>query len=98
MSSPDEDEGRRSIAASLGWIGQEYPELKPAVTLRLLQWLSRYDVENIDSNSEIICVLLDFKAAEAKEVIGTDLSAGCVDERLCGDWNEIQEELDKMQS
>lgn len=89
----EEDDGRRNIAASLGFIAQKHPALRPEIITHLVTWLSRHDPENIDSNSEIVCVLLDLKATETAEAIHAALEAGCVDEKMCGDWAEIQSVL-----
>jgi len=93
LSGPNEDDGRRNVAAALGKIGGKHPELQSEIVAKLMQWLSRYEVENIESNSEIVCVLLDFHAAQSAEAIRAALEAGCIDEGVCGDWNEIQSEL-----
>jgi len=81
------------VAAALGKIGGKHPELQSEIVPKLLQWLDRYGVENLESNSEIVCVLLDFKASQSAEAIRAALDAGCVDEGVCGDWNEIRSEL-----
>ena len=93
LSGPNEDDGRRNVVAALGKTGGKHPELQSEIVPKLVQWLSRHEVENLESNSEIICVLLDFKAGQSADVIHAALEAGCVDEGVCGDWNEIRSEL-----
>lgn len=90
----EEDDGRRNVAASLGFIAQKHPLLRPQIIGQLVTWLSRHNPENIDSNSEIVCVLLDLKATETADAIHAALEASCVDEKMCGDWAEVQSALE----
>ena len=58
----------------------------------MMTWirLNRHDMTNIGSNSEIVCVLLDFKANHLAESSRAALDADCVDTGVCGDWDEIR--------
>ncbi len=96
-SSPEEDEGRRDVAVALGFIGAKHPDLQSEIADKLLNWLNRHNQQNTSSNSEIVCVLLDFKANHALDAIRTALDAGCIDTSVCGDWDEIRAELGHQQ-
>jgi site-specific DNA recombinase len=93
QSEEQVDDGRRNVAAALGWIGQKHPDLRLEIIAHLVRWLGRHDAKNIDSNSEIVCVLLDLKATEAAGAIRAALDARCIDVKVCGDWEEIRSEL-----
>lgn len=93
LSEGDEDDGRRNVAAALGFIGNMHASLQPKISYHLITWLGRHNLQNIDSNSEIACVLLDFKDIAAREAIRAAFDAGCIDPRVCGNWNEIEAEL-----
>jgi hypothetical protein len=93
FSGPEEDEGRRDVVAALGLIGAKHPGLQTEIANRIVSWLNRHAQGNKSSNSEIVCVLLDFKAKHLIEPIHAAFNAGCIDTGVVG-WDEIGEELD----
>lgn len=96
-SSPEEDEGRRDVAAALGFIGAKHTDLQEKITARLLNWLNQHNQQNKGSNSEIVCVLLDFKACQMADSIRSALDAKCIVTGVCGDWDEIRAELSSQE-
>jgi len=92
-SGSEEDEGRCDVVAALGLIGAKHPNLQEDITNRIVTWLNQHEQLNKSSNSEIVCVLLDFKSQSTLDSIRKALDVGCLDTSVCGDWNEIKEEL-----
>jgi hypothetical protein len=93
LSGPEEDEGRRDVVAALGFIGEKHPNTQAEITNRIVNWLNQHKQQNTISNSEIVCVLLDFKASQMADSIRSALDAKCIDTGVCGDWDEIRAEL-----
>lgn len=93
LSAPEEVEGRRDVVAALGFIGEKHSDLQAEICRRIVDWLNRHNQQNIISNSEIVCVLLDFKASQMADSIRSALNAACIDTGVCGDWDEIMAEL-----
>jgi hypothetical protein len=93
LSGPEEDEGRRDVVATLGLIGTKHPALQAEIANRIATWLMRHDLQNMYSNSEIVCVLLYFKANHMADTIRSAMDAECIDTSVCGDWDEIRSEL-----
>lgn len=92
LSGPEEDEGRRDVAAALGFIGEKHTDLQAKITARILHWLNEHNQLNKSSNSEIVCVLLDFKAKHIVESIRAAFDADCIDTGVVR-WDEIKLEL-----
>ena len=92
FSGPEEDEGRRDVAAALGFIGAKHIDLQAKITDRIVSWLNQHNQQNKSSNSEIVCVLLDFKAKHLIEAIRSAFDAGCIDTDVVR-WDEIQTEF-----
>jgi DNA invertase Pin-like site-specific DNA recombinase len=92
VSGPEEDEGRRDVVAALGFIGAKHHGLQAEISKRIVDWLNRHDQQNKSSNSEIVCILLDFKAKHLIETIHAAFNEGCIDTGVVG-WNEVSEEL-----
>lgn len=93
FSGSEEDEGRRDVVAALGFIGEKHSDQQTEISKRIVDWLNRHDQQNKSSNSEIVCVLLDFKASQMADSIRSALDAKCIDTGVCGDWDEIKAEL-----
>jgi DNA invertase Pin-like site-specific DNA recombinase len=93
LSGPEDDEGRRDVVAALGFIGAKHPNSQAEITNRIVNWLNQHKQQNTISNSEIVCVLLDFKASQMADSIRSALDAKCIDTGVCGDWDEIRAEL-----
>ncbi len=93
LSTDDQDDGRRNVAAALGFMGEMHLSLQAKISHHLITWLNRHNQQNIDSNSEIACVLLDFKHTAAKDALRAAFDAGCIDPQVCGTWAEIEAEL-----
>ncbi len=93
FSGPEEDEGRRDVVAALGFIGEKHPDTRIEITNRIVSWLNQHSQQNTVSNSEIVCVLLDFKAKQTADSIRSALDANCIDISVCGEWDEIEAEL-----
>jgi hypothetical protein len=96
-SGSEEDEGRRDVVAALGFIGEKHSDLQAEISKRIVDWLNRHDQQNKSSNSEIVCVLLDFKASQMADSIRSALDAKCIDTGVCGDWDEIRAELSSQE-
>jgi hypothetical protein len=92
-SSPEEDQGRRDVVAALGFIGAKHPTVQVEIANRIVSWLNRHDQQKRCSNSEIVCVLLDFNAKHLADSIRSALDAECIDTGVCGDWDEMRAEL-----
>ena len=96
LSGPEEDEGRRDVAATLGFIGSKHPKLQTEITDRIVRWLNQHSQQNKSSNSEIVCVLLDFKAKHLIDSIRAAFDAGCIETDVVR-WDEISDELSSQE-
>lgn len=92
LSAPEEDEGRRDVVAALGFMGAKNPDLQLEITNKIATWLDRHNQQNKCSNSEIVCVLLDFKASQMADSIRAAFDVGCIDTEVVR-WDEIQNEI-----
>lgn len=92
LSAPEEDEGRRNVVAALGFIGEKHTDVQAKIAARIVNWLNKHNQQNKNSNSEIVCVLLDFKAKHNVESIRAAFNADCIDtDVVC--WDEILAEF-----
>ncbi len=69
----------------------KHPNTQAEITKRIVSWLDQHNQQNTHSNSEIVCVLLDFKASQMADSIRSALDAKYIG--VCGDWDEIRSEL-----
>jgi hypothetical protein len=95
-STPAERTARLSIAATLGMVAARHPELRPSIVTPLLAWLDRHVPYDAESNAEIICVLLDLQVCGIAHAVRAAFDAECVDERYCGSWDELRDELERL--
>jgi hypothetical protein len=95
-SAPEERTARLSIAATLGMVGARHPELRPSIVPPLLAWLDRHVPYDAECNAEIICVLLDLQVCGIARAVRAAFDAECVDERYCGSWDELRDELERL--
>ena len=82
-----------TIIQAVAKIGAAYPEMRDATVATLTTILHRHGENDKFLNGSIIGNLLDLDAVEALPVIERAFAAGCVDEFVAGDWDEVQAEL-----
>ena len=89
---------RLAAAESLGRIGQENPDAREeciAVLTRLLREFRKNEdeVNAFLIDSFLIDSLVELDAVEAAPLIQSAFEAGCVDETIRGDWEDVQVDL-----
>jgi len=82
-----------SITEAVAKIGLAHPEARDAAVATLTAVLAKYDENDEFLNGSIIGDLIDLKAVEALPLIEQAFAAGCVDEFVAGDWDEVQVEF-----
>ena len=84
---------REDAASLIAKIGVTHPELRAECLEILRTQLRGFAPDDYALNGFLIASLLDLNGVEAIEDIRTALAAGAVDETICGDLRNVEEEL-----
>ena len=84
---------RLTAINSLEKIGSQHPDSRMDSVTVLTQQLESFRENGLELNGFIIAALLDLKAVESASVIEQAFGADCVDNRVAGDWDDVQVEL-----
>jgi hypothetical protein len=87
------DHAKNYVAGILQRIPAEYPEARTECIAVITRRLAEFEANDPTLNAFLIMALLDIKAVEAAPLIQEAYANDCVDEFVCGDWNEAQYEL-----
>jgi Protein of unknown function (DUF1186) len=68
-----------------------YPEKKANCVAAVSQQLEYFEENSPELNGHIISVLIDLKAIDSLPLIKKAFEAGCVDDEVVGDWDDVQE-------
>ncbi len=84
-----------SVAASAGLkeIGQRHPASRAECVATLSRLLEQYQDHDKTVNAELVAGLIELHAVESAPVMERAFSAGCVDNSVSGDWEDVQIEL-----
>ncbi len=84
---------RIAAARSLEEIGKRYPEARTQCIDSLCQSLKHFARNDLTLNAFLVSPLVNWQVQEALPLIEKAFAAGCVDEWVCGDWEDIQIDL-----
>jgi Protein of unknown function (DUF1186) len=84
---------RITAASSLEKIAKWHPEAREVCITALTEQLKLFEENEPTFNAFLINDLIELKALEAAPVIKQAFGAGCVDESIQGDWEDVQYEL-----
>jgi len=84
---------RAAVASALSKLSKRHPQTREGVLEVLCDVLSRFQETDDALNGLLVACLLDMEATEAAEVIERAYAADCVDLLICGNWNQVREEL-----
>ena len=94
LADPGYGEWARVAAAkAIGLIGEEHPAVYDDCVARLCAQLEQFAGQTEVLNAFLISPLLDLHAAQAAPFMEKAFAAGCVDEMVQGDWEDVQIEL-----
>jgi|GEM_PF-348126 len=94
LANPAHGEWARvSAAVSLGKIAHTHPEMRAECIARLTAQLEQFAGQSETLNAFLMSPLLDLHAVEAAPLLEKVFAAGCVDESVNGDWEDLQIEL-----
>ncbi|MBA2481422.1 MAG: hypothetical protein H0V44_12230 [Planctomycetes bacterium] len=82
---------RHYAAEALGEIGQRHPDCAPIVIESLRWTLERYRDNDPRLNAFLIWQLMDLRATTAADLVRSAYAADAVDERVIGNWEEVEE-------
>ncbi|MGH2414002.1 MAG: hypothetical protein ACRDEA_09990, partial [Microcystaceae cyanobacterium] len=71
-------------------LAEGYPEARSSCISLLTEQLKQFEVNGEEVNGFIAVSLADLKAVESAPVIEEAFQRGCVEERVGGDWEDIQ--------
>jgi hypothetical protein len=74
-------------------IGLRHPESRDNCVVVLAQQLEKHADNGREFNGFLISDLIDLKATEAADAMQAAFRAGCVEEFIAGDWEDVQVEL-----
>jgi hypothetical protein len=84
----------RSYAGdSLAEIGMRHPAAREECIRSIVAGMQDFEKNQPELNGFFLANLLDLKAVEAASVIERAFAAGCVEETIAGDWEDVQVEL-----
>ncbi len=84
---------RTTAISSLEKLARKHPERRTDCVTILTQQLESFRENGSELNGFIIAALLDLKAVESASIIEQAFRADCVDERVAGDWDDVQVEF-----
>jgi len=91
LADPNHGEWARSAASeTIGYIGKFHPDLRAECVAKLAAQLEKFSEQSETLNAFLICPLWDLRAVEAMPVIERAYAAGCVDESVTGDVEDVQ--------
>ena len=94
LADPGHGEWARVAAAkAIGLIGEEHAEAYDDCVARLCLQLEKFVGQSETLNAFLISPLLDLGAVETAPFMEKAFAAGCVDELVQGDWEDVQIEL-----
>ena len=83
----------RSLGATgLRWLAEGNPDLNDQIIEVLIEILAR-PTESVEFNSSLMGALLDLGATSAAEEIERAFSENHIDVAMCGDWNDVRQQL-----
>lgn len=82
-----------AAASGLKEIGQRHPSARAECVDTLTRLLERFQDHDKAINANLIAGLLELHAVESAPVIERAFAAGCVDNSVSGDWQDVQIEL-----
>lgn len=74
-------------------VALNFPECRDRVVGILTEALATYSEDDDIVNGFLVSGLLDLKGIESARVLEEAHRRRCVDESICGDWEDVQEEL-----
>lgn len=83
-------EARTAVGEAIGKMGCLYPEARDACVKVLMNQLERLSQDDSTLNGFLLSGLLDLEAEEALPVIERAFWAGCIDEDIAGDLEEVR--------
>lgn len=86
-------QGRSVAADCLAKIGNKDEAARHLCVSAIANQLSHYVRQNPILNGFLVLYLMELEAVEAADVMEKAFAAGCVDDSLMGDWQEVQTEL-----
>jgi hypothetical protein len=89
---------RASLAEALAAIGAAHPATAEDVAAIVAGCLEQYAKHTPTLNALLISALLDVRAVQHADLIGRVMTSGPIDERVCGDWEDVQIELGLLDS
>ena len=81
------------VAHGLVQIGERHPEARDASIAAIARQLERFRKNHPELNGFLVSYLIDLNATETAPLIQRAYATKCVDEWICGDWEEVQVEL-----
>jgi hypothetical protein len=84
---------RVAAGSSLSHIGMEHPETRTVCITGIEKALATYRQNDRSLNGSLISSLLDLKAKESFPVMQQAYQENCVDVQICGDLEEVEQEL-----
>jgi hypothetical protein len=89
---------RVAASASLSEIGQRHPSSRADCVATLTRQLEQYKVNGKTINADVIAALIELKAVQVAPMMERAFAAGCVDNSVSGDWEDVQVELGLRQA
>lgn len=94
IADPAHNMYARSYAGdSLAAIGKRHPAARDECIRSIVAGMQDFEKNQPELNGFLLVNLLDLKAVEAAPAIERAFAAGCVDETIAGDWEDIQIDL-----
>lgn len=91
LANEEYGEWPRVVAANtLGELGQTHPELREECIGKLAAQLTRFKEQSATLNAFLVSPLWDLNAVEAMPILKLAHDAGCVDESINGDLEDIE--------
>jgi len=84
---------RVTAASCLKQIAEDHPDTRGECVAILARQLESFERQDETFNGMLISDLEDLKAVEAAPVMERAFAAGCVDESIMGDWEDVQVDL-----
>ena len=86
----------RTLAVeAIAKIGRHHPSARDDVVATLISHLERFESNDREVNAFLVYGLLDLRVTQPAAVAAMEAAhaAECVDESVCGDWEDVQVEL-----
>ncbi len=84
---------RVAAAHALAEIGRQQPELRDECVTRLSAQLEQFEEQTARLNAFLVSPLLDLEARESLPLMERAFKADCVDESVCGDYEDAEIEF-----